>query len=307
MNRLSIFLVALCLPLLCISQDMEDKTFDWTRDLQSKLSLNIIEAQETDIILNDYNEKLTKLIKEDGDNPDRTFEAEYAVLKSARNKKLDVIFDKQQMTLFNKMEMGMVENIKDYYQKLVMDLGQNAGFREELAAYQTSNQVPVILEQKESLIGKIDEDDQMELMQLGTQFKELLAAAVTMQRDQNQDFSTVSANKMFKVVGKANPGYKPVWKRIKALSKKYSEQVTAEYLALDRHRPKWNAGIKSILQKHIPYEEHKQLDNLFFILTHYGISRRISQISFLLFDKDQVDNYFEVQRSGQELFVKNTL
>ncbi len=296
-------LIAILFSTLSFSQveTTDDHVFMRTQDIKDKLGLSIPQTQKVEEIIHDFSEAAKLLIKE-GKEGDNSFGKEYTALKIERNKALEKVLDEDQMVLFRIIDVGQESEVADYYGSLVASLSNQPEFIEELAFYQQNVKAPVILERKGSLAKKISTKDSLELLYLGEKFNEILVIGLEQAHLQNQSFAAKSLKDLSKSATKVNGEYKAVWKRIRKLRRKYNKPIEAEFKKLDTYTTEWNKDIKDILLKYIPAEEKESLDQLFFVLTQYGISRKINQFSFLLFDENNVNNFFQITENAQELF-----
>lgn len=300
--KLLSFILCLFIPFLAFSQSLEDISFLEAQDLRTKLNLSLKTTNQVEEILNDFKLQTKEIIK-DSKEKDATFNEQYNLLIEERNKRLKEILSADQFSLFKLMEKGQLEGSKAYYSYLVRQLSDNQDFKDELWDFNIKQQFPVIAKHKQNLYQSISTKDSLTLQDLGTEFIKILRLVSQEVQSSNEDVSDQKLKQLVKSVQKEDNSVKEPWKQIRKLKRKYKEELEKEVQAIDAYNKEWNQAVKDILMNHLSFEEEGQIDELFFVLNKYGISREISKIALLVFDNSNPASYFEIRALIQQLFM----
>lgn len=288
-----------------IREAIEESTFLKAQDYRFHLGLSLEQSILIENILRKYNMKVRDLIKDLGDRA-KKFQRNYNALKVDRDKKLAFLND-QQLIIFKRMEVSELNKVKNYYHNMLESLKGSEEFVNELSIYHMSHQNTVLNKHKELLEVQISEEDSIAFIDLRKRFNTVLDVAIEKSLDPDNDFKGKSYKKIVKATSKDLPDNKLIWKNINKYYKKYRKPINNEYDEIVRYHKEWSIGIKTLMRKHVPYEKTQEMNQLFFVLTQFGVDRKINKYAFLLYDSSDIGTFYEFNSKFEQLFIHTSL
>lgn len=98
-----------------------------------------------------------------------------------------------------------------------------------------------------------------------------------------------------------------IWQDINTFYKKYKDPINREYDEIASYNKEWSKGVKVLLRKHVPYEQTVGMNQLFFVITQFGVDRKISKYAFLLYDIWNLETFYEFNSKFEQLFIQTSL
>ena len=288
-----------------ILEETNESTFLKAQDYRFHLGLTMSQSLLMEKILSDYNLKVRDLVKELGDRA-KKFQKSYNALKEQRAKDLAFLND-QQLTIFKRMEESELNKVKNYYQNMVESLQGNEEFVEELSIFHLSHQNSVLSKHKALLEAQISEEDSIAFIDLRKRFNDVLDVAIEKSLEPDNDFKGKSYKKIVKATSKDLPENKQIWKDINKYYKKYKKPLNKEYDEIVRYHKEWSVGIKTLMRRNVPYEKTQEMNQLFFVLTQFGVDRKINKYAFLLYDSNDIGTFYEFNAKFEQLFIQTSL
>ena len=61
------------------------------------------------------------------------------------------------------------------------------------------------------------------------------------------------------------------------------------------------------MRRHVPYDKTLEMNQLFFVLTQFGVDRKINKYAFLLYDSSDIGTFYEFNSKFEQLFIQTSL